>query len=86
MWNMSRKGFEELYERIPGFKPGFEDVWRLTGGNPYMLVQLYTINWHTTKIIDTLMDEKKLTPGFIGKWRKWLELAVEDPRSFGESL
>jgi hypothetical protein len=79
MWNMSRKGFEELYERIPGQKPSFDEVWRLTGGNPYMLAQLYAINWRTTKIIDTLMDEKKLTPGFISKWRKWLELAVEDP-------
>jgi hypothetical protein len=34
MWNMPRKGFEELYEKIPGPKPSFEEIWRLTGGNP----------------------------------------------------
>jgi len=26
MWNMGRKGFEELYEKIPSSKPSFEDV------------------------------------------------------------
>jgi hypothetical protein len=41
MWNMSRKGFEELYEKVPGPKPDFEEVWRLTGGNPEMLAKLY---------------------------------------------
>ena len=79
MWNISRKGFEELHERIPGFKPGFEDVWRLTGENPYILAQLYVIGWRTARIVDALIDEKKLDPGFIGKWGKRLELAVEDP-------
>ena len=34
MWNMSRKGFEELYSEVPGQKPRFDDVWRLTGENP----------------------------------------------------
>jgi len=34
MWNMPRDGFQELYERIPGNKPPFEEVWKLTGGNP----------------------------------------------------
>jgi predicted AAA+ superfamily ATPase len=26
MWNMPRKGFEELYEKIPGPKPSFDEV------------------------------------------------------------
>jgi hypothetical protein len=38
---MPRKGFEELYEKIPSPKPEFEDIWRLTGGNPRMFAQLY---------------------------------------------
>jgi energy-coupling factor transporter ATP-binding protein EcfA2 len=37
MWNMSMEGFRQLYERIPGPKPPFEEVWRWTGGNPDML-------------------------------------------------
>jgi hypothetical protein len=32
MWNMPREGFRQLYETLPGEKPPFEDVWRLTGG------------------------------------------------------
>jgi hypothetical protein len=27
MWNMSRKGFEELYSEVPDRKPRFDDVW-----------------------------------------------------------
>ncbi|MGB9826673.1 MAG: hypothetical protein ACPLRU_08370 [Desulfofundulus sp.] len=26
IWNMSREGFEKLYEQIPGDKPPFEGV------------------------------------------------------------
>jgi hypothetical protein len=40
MWNMGRKDFEELYEKIPGSKPSFDEVWRLTGGNPRTLSML----------------------------------------------
>ena len=39
MWNMSREGFRQLYERVPGPKPSFEEVWRWTGGNPRILRQ-----------------------------------------------
>jgi len=79
MWNMGRKGFEELYERIPGPKPDFDAVWRLTGGNPYIFSQLYAIGWRVDKAIDTLIDEKSISPSLINKWREWLEKAVEDP-------
>jgi hypothetical protein len=79
MWNMGRKGFEELYERIPEPKPDFDTVWRLTGGNPYIFSQLYAIGWRIDKTIDTLMDEKSISPSLINKWREWLEKAVEDP-------
>jgi len=41
MWNMSKSSFEEFYEKIPGQKPPFENIWKITGGNPRMLAQLY---------------------------------------------
>jgi len=41
MWNMPREGFQRLYEKLPGPKPPFEEVWRWTGGNPSVLAALY---------------------------------------------
>ena len=79
MWNMSRKGFEELYERIPGSKPSFEDVWRFTGGNPYMLSLLYRYSWRVDAVISVIVSEKGLTRWFVDLWREWLEKVVEDP-------
>jgi hypothetical protein len=81
MWNMAREGFQELYERIPGNKPPFEEVWRLTGGNPDMLSKLYLANWDEDAVVAQLTREKDLTPGFIARWRDWLERAVEDPET-----
>ncbi|MCC6019497.1 MAG: ATP-binding protein [Candidatus Verstraetearchaeota archaeon] len=79
MWNMSRRGFEELYEEIPGNKPKFEDAWLLTGGNPNMLSQLYQARWNPNIIIKSLIEERRLTLTFISKWRDWLKRVVEDP-------
>jgi hypothetical protein len=45
MWNMPREGFQRLYEKLPGPKPPFEDVWRWTGGNPSVLAALYENRW-----------------------------------------
>jgi hypothetical protein len=82
MWNMSRKGFEELYERIPGQKPSFDEVWRLTSGNPDMLRKLYLSGWSADVVIGKLIELKKLR-GFVsllsGDERRWLYEAVEDP-------
>ena len=79
IWNMSRKGFEELYEKIPESKPSFEDVWRLTGGNPRILKLLYESDWNIENVITKLIEWKKLSPSFINKWRSVLEKAIEDP-------
>jgi hypothetical protein len=79
MWNMSREGFEELYERIPGPKPGFEDVWRLTGGNPRMLTTLYLANWNANSVVEFIARSRAITKDFVSKWRRYLEKAVEDP-------
>jgi AAA+ ATPase superfamily predicted ATPase len=79
MWNMSRKGFEELYEKIPGPKPEFEDICKLTGGNPDALSKLYQAEWNVNRIINELIKSKEFTSSFIEKWKSWLEEAVKDP-------
>jgi ABC-type phosphate/phosphonate transport system ATPase subunit len=82
MWNMSGKGFEELYGKIPGSKPLFEDVLGLTGGNPRILAQLYQADWNTETVVKSLIDSKKLD-AFISSLsndeRIWLSEAVNDP-------
>jgi energy-coupling factor transporter ATP-binding protein EcfA2 len=82
MWNMSRKGFGELYEKIPGTKPSFDEVWRLTGGNPDMLRRLYLSKWSVADVIKSLIKLKKLDTFILSlssDERKWLCEAVEDP-------
>jgi len=82
MWNMSGKGFEELYGKIPGSKPLFEDVLRLTGGNPRILAQLYQSDWNTDTVVKSLIDSKKLdafTSSLSSDERMWLSEAVNDP-------
>jgi len=84
MWNMSEKGLEELYERIPGPKPKLEDAWRLTGGNPEMLARLYEAKWKVDAVVADLVRAKDLTEGFIRRWRPHLKRVVEDPQSLWE--
>jgi len=79
MWNLPKKGFEELYEQVPGPKPDVEEAWRWTGGNPRVLAQLYEAKWDANEIIAQLTKAKNITAGFATKWRKLLEEAVEDP-------
>ena len=79
MWNMDRRGFRELYEKIPNPKPEFEDIWRLTGGNPDMLSKLYQAKWIVENVVSKLIEDKEITPSLTEKWRKHLETAVEDP-------
>jgi len=81
MWNMPKEGFRQLYDKVPGRKPQFDDVWRLTGGNPDMLSKLYLANWDKDAVVTWLIREKKLTPDFVVKWRGWLERVVEDPEA-----
>ena len=79
MWNMPREGFRQLYDQLPGNKPDLEEVWKLTGGNPKMLAELYQSNWRADEVIRSVISGKMITKGFTTKWRKWLEKAVEDP-------
>jgi energy-coupling factor transporter ATP-binding protein EcfA2 len=82
MWNMPREGFRQLYEKLPGPKPPFEEAWRRTGGNPRMLGMLYENRWSWEGVATALMEQrglplviKSLTP----TERTWLQEAVEDP-------
>jgi len=79
MWNMSMEGFRQLYERIPGPKPPFEEVWKWTGGNPDMLRRLYETSWNVDKVVTAIAREKVLSSPFVARWRGWLEQAVENP-------
>jgi hypothetical protein len=86
MWNMGRKGFEELYERvregIPSSMPNFEDVWTITSDSPRVLVQLYQVEWRAGLIIERTAVSKRLdlfTSSLTSKEREYLSEAVEDP-------
>jgi len=79
MWNMPREGFQQLYDRLPGLKPPFDDVWRWTGGNPRMLRRLYEYRWDVESVVGGVALEKRLSTEFVSRWRRWLEVAVEDP-------
>jgi hypothetical protein len=79
MWNMPKEGFHQLYEKLPGAKPPFEDVWRWTGGNPEMLARLYKAGWDVEEVVLHLMQNKKLSAEFTRRRGRWLEKAVEDP-------
>ncbi len=80
IWNMAREGFRQLYDQLPGNKPPFEEVWRLTGGNPRILERLYMRNWGTNEVINSLIKEKGgLSPDFVRRWASHLREAVNDP-------
>jgi hypothetical protein len=79
MWNMPKEGFQQLYEKLPGQKPPFEEAWRWTGGNPRMLGRLYSSGWAVGRVAEDVIREKGLTAEFVRRWGRWLEVAVEDP-------
>ena len=82
MWNMAKDGFRQLYEQLPGPKPDFDHVWRLTGGNPKLLGRLYEFNWNADPLIRRIQDEKRI-PEFItslsSRERELLREALENP-------
>ncbi|GAB6944284.1 ATP-binding protein [Vulcanisaeta sp. JCM 14467] len=84
MWNITKEGFRQLYEQLPGSKPEFEEVWRLTGGNPKLLGRLYEFNWNVDSLIRRIQDEKRI-PEFItslsSRERELLREALENPDS-----
>ncbi|WP_054854122.1 ATP-binding protein [Vulcanisaeta distributa] len=79
MWNMSKEGFRQLYDQIPGSKPSLEETWRLTGGNPRMLEILYKARWNVDRVVEQLILEKAITKEFTTRWRRDLEATLNDP-------
>ena len=84
MWNMSREGFRQLYDKIPGSKPGFESVWRAAGGNPKLLAELYENGWNVDLLVRRIAREKQvrtLVASLTDRERELLWRAVDDPDS-----
>jgi len=81
MWNMPLEGFGELYNLLPEPKPSLEAVWRLTGGNPKALEELYRENWSADRVTNKIILGRGVTYAFVSKWGRYLEEAVEDPDS-----
>ncbi|AEA11599.1 hypothetical protein TUZN_0096 [Thermoproteus uzoniensis 768-20] len=79
MWNMSREGFRQLYDQLPGGKPPLEEAFKLTGGNPRILERLYEAGWDVDKVAADMAREKGLSRGFVERWRDRLREAVDDP-------
>jgi hypothetical protein len=82
IWNMSQKGFEEIYEKIPGRKPPFDEAWRLTGGNPRILAQLYESKWSIEHVTRNLAESKRLqmfTSSLSNDEKMWLLEAIDNP-------
>jgi len=82
MWNMGKEGFEKLYKLLPDPKPGFDEVWRLTGGNPGMLAKLYQARWSVDEVVKSIITSKDLGTFILSlsaEERKWLLEAVENP-------
>ncbi len=78
MWNMTRNGFRQLYDQVPGDKPAFEDVWRWVGGNPRYLAKLYEAEWDPETVVEELAGKRELRL-IAREWRRDLEEAVNDP-------
>jgi len=82
MWNMSREGFEELVEKIPGTKPSTDDLWMITGGNPDALRRLYQANWEINSVVKDVITSRKLealVSSLNDEEKKWLIEAIKDP-------
>ncbi len=82
MWNLSKEGFRELYEKIPEPKLEFEQVWELTGGNPRYLGRLCEFNWNVNQVILWLTKAKEIDKLVLELSANELEIlkeALDDP-------
>jgi len=44
-----------------------------------MLARLYKAGWDVEEVVLHLMQNKKLSAEFTRRWKRWLEVAVENP-------
>jgi len=82
IWNMSREGFKKLYNTLPDPKPEFEEVWRLAGGNPRYLEEIYRSGWSVDRVVKGIVMRKRLEvliASLGGYEREVLREAIEDP-------
>ena len=91
MWNMSLNGFKQLYQQIPQNKgkPEASQAWRWTGGSPWLLAALYTMDWSIDRVIDMIASSKKLTETIQAldkPQRSLLSQALNDPDTIFEKL
>ena len=88
-WNMKADGFRQLYDQIPGEKPSFDDIWKLTGGNPRLLAQLYENKWNVNTIMKLIIEKRNLE-SFVDNLEKIqmevLREALEDPDALRRRL
>ncbi|ABL78741.1 ATP-binding protein [Thermofilum pendens] len=83
LWNLDKRGFEELFEELnPPSSIDFETVWRLLGGNPGKLVELkVTYGW---SIDDMIKDATARLVSVAKEVRgrglvEQVKLIIEDP-------
>jgi len=78
---MNRGDFEKLYDSIPKPKPGFDEVWRLTGGNPGALSSLYRARWNVDLVVGSLVERRvyRLISSLKMEELEGLRRALDDP-------
>ncbi|ADM28493.1 ATPase [Ignisphaera aggregans DSM 17230] len=89
MWNISRDGFKQIYDVVPGSKPPFEDVWNITGGNPEMLERIFEFGWDVDRLVERIIVAKNLVRTIAGLGVEELSLlkqALDDPDIIFRSL
>ncbi len=89
LWNMSRKGFEELYRVLPGSKPSLEELWEATGGNPQILSRLFELGWSADSLVEGITVAKNLAKAVArlsGEEIGLLEEALSDPDTIFRKL
>jgi len=82
MWNMARNDFRNLYEKLPGDKPDFDTIWRVTGGNPRVLKLLYESNWVEESLVVDVVEGRRLRTlieSLSKRERDGLQEALENP-------
>ncbi len=81
IWNLPRKGFEELVQQleVPS-SVGVDELWYLTGGNPRALIEIAALRWNVKKWCSYLF-ERRVLPSIEDLDKDRLRRLVEDPDS-----
>ncbi len=78
LWNLPRKGFEELVEQLnPPKELDVDELWRLTGGNPRALIEIARLEWSIKRWLETLHRKIMFIVHDID--REKLRILIENP-------